>query len=206
MSSDAEPVSIYDWAVTENLQPEPITVEVWRRLPEAFCRQVELVNGQVVRREHPSRAHQAAAARVAAMLDAAAEGDIERNPGTCLDTSGDFDVLLWEVPAWTTPSATTASTAPSPPNRKPASSTSPSGSTSTGPASPTSSAPSQPARPCRYQRKQSGSEDHDLRPEYAVVRMTTFRSRHRDETLGLAPLLPHLRRMASSSTDLGDHG
>jgi Uma2 family endonuclease len=94
-------VSIFDWAVTENLQPEPITVDVWRRLPEEFCRQVELVNGQVARCEQPSRVHQAAAARVAAMLDAAAEGYMERNPGTCLDTSSDFDVLLWEVPAAT---------------------------------------------------------------------------------------------------------
>jgi hypothetical protein len=54
-------VSIYDWAVTANLQPEPISVEIWRNLPEEFCRQVELVNGQVVRCEKPSRAHQAAA-------------------------------------------------------------------------------------------------------------------------------------------------
>jgi Uma2 family endonuclease len=89
------------WAVTANLQPEPIGVEVWRNLPEEFCRQVELVNGQAVRCEKPSRAHQAAAARVAAMLDAAAEAHMERNPGTCLDTSSDFDVLLWEVPAAT---------------------------------------------------------------------------------------------------------
>jgi Uma2 family endonuclease len=101
VSSDTEPVSIYDWAVTENLQPEPITVEVWRRLPEEFCRQVELVNGQAVRCEHPSRAHQAAAARVTAMLDAAANGYMERNPGLCMDTSSDFDVMLWEVPAAT---------------------------------------------------------------------------------------------------------
>ncbi len=35
------------------------------------------------------------------MLDAAAEAHIERNPGTCLDTSSDFGVLLWEVPAAT---------------------------------------------------------------------------------------------------------
>lgn len=101
MASAPEQVSIYDWAVTANLQPEPVTVEVWRRLPEEFCRQVELVNGQVVRCEHPSRAHQAAAARLAAMLDAAAAAHIERNPGTCMDTSSDFDVLLWEVPAAT---------------------------------------------------------------------------------------------------------
>lgn len=64
--------SIYDWAVPSNLQPEPITLEVWRNLPEDFCRQVELVNGQAVRCENSSRAHQAAASRIAAMLDAAA--------------------------------------------------------------------------------------------------------------------------------------
>lgn len=93
--------SIYDWAVTANLQPEPVTVEVWRNLPEDFCRQVELVNGQVVRAEKPTRAHQAAASRIAEMLDAAAEESMQKNPGTCLDTSGDFDVLLWEVPATT---------------------------------------------------------------------------------------------------------
>jgi Uma2 family endonuclease len=93
--------SIYDWAVTANLQPEPVTVEVWRNLPEEFCRQVELVNGQVVRCEKPSRAHQAAAGRIMAMLDAAAQAHMQRNPGTCPDTSSDFDVLLWEVPAVT---------------------------------------------------------------------------------------------------------
>jgi len=93
--------SIYAWAVTANLQPEPVTVDVWRNLPEEFCRQVELVNGQVVRSERPSRAHQAAASRIIAMLDAAAETHMQKNPGTCLDTSGDFDVLLWEIPAAT---------------------------------------------------------------------------------------------------------
>jgi hypothetical protein len=57
MTPDREPVSIYDWAVTANLQPEPLSVEVWRNLPEEFCRQVELVNGQVVRCDKPNRAH-----------------------------------------------------------------------------------------------------------------------------------------------------
>lgn len=84
-ASPSAPVSIYEWAVTANLQPEPITVEVWRNLSEEFCSQVELVNGQVVRCGHPSRAHQAAASRTTAMLDAAAEAHMERNPGTCLD-------------------------------------------------------------------------------------------------------------------------
>jgi Uma2 family endonuclease len=101
MTSDAEQASIYDWAVPANLQPAPVTVEVWRNLPEDFCRQVEVVNGQVIRCDKPSRAHQTAASRIAAMLDAAAEAHMERNPGTCMDTNGDFDVLLWEVPAST---------------------------------------------------------------------------------------------------------
>ena len=35
------------------------------------------------------------------MLDAAASAHMEHNPGTCLDTSNDFDVLLWEIPAAT---------------------------------------------------------------------------------------------------------
>lgn len=101
MTSPPESASIYDWAVPSNLQPEPITVEVWRKLPEEFSREVELVNGQAVRCERPSRAHQAAASRITAMLDAAAGAHMQRSPGTCLDTSGDFDVLLWEIPAAT---------------------------------------------------------------------------------------------------------
>jgi Uma2 family endonuclease len=101
LASPPRRTSIYDWAVPGNLQPEPITLEVWRNLPEEFSRQVELVNGQAVRCEKPSRAHQAAASRIVAVLDAAADAHVERNPGSCLDTSGDFDVLLWEIPAVT---------------------------------------------------------------------------------------------------------
>lgn len=91
--------SIYDWAVTGNLQPEPVTLQVWRNLPEDFCRQVEVVSGQAVRAERPDRAHQAAARQIAGMLDAAAEASMAANPGTCLDAGGRFSVLVWEDPA-----------------------------------------------------------------------------------------------------------
>ena len=65
--------AIQDWGnCYENLQPEPITVEIWRDLPEEFCAQVEVVNGQAVRCETPRRAHQAAARRLATVLDSAA--------------------------------------------------------------------------------------------------------------------------------------
>ena len=43
--------AIRDWATPENLQPEPITVEIWRDLPEEFCRQVEVVPSGPVRRQ-----------------------------------------------------------------------------------------------------------------------------------------------------------
>jgi hypothetical protein len=64
--------AIYDWATAGNLQPEPITVEIWRNLPEEFCRQVEVVNGQATRCDAPSRPHEAAARRIANLLEAAA--------------------------------------------------------------------------------------------------------------------------------------
>jgi hypothetical protein len=57
----AEPLGDVDLGLS------PFTVEVWRSLPEDFCRQVEVVNGQVSSCDKPSRAHQAAASRIAAM-------------------------------------------------------------------------------------------------------------------------------------------
>jgi Uma2 family endonuclease len=93
--------AIYDWATAGNLQPEPITEEIWRNLPEEFCRQVEVVNGQAVRCDAPTRPHQAAARRLANMLESAAGDYTELHPGTCLDVSNDFDVTLWEIPAAT---------------------------------------------------------------------------------------------------------
>lgn len=93
--------AIRDWATPENLQPEPITVEIWRDLPEEFCCQVEVVNGQAVRCEAPRRTHQAAARRLAAVLESAAADYVGRHPGSCLDVSNDFDVVLWEAPTAT---------------------------------------------------------------------------------------------------------
>src|ERR1700735_281665 len=82
--------AIHDWATPENLQPEPITVEIWRELPEEFCRQVEVVNGQAVRCEAPGRAHQAAARRLASVLESAAADYVALHPGSGLDVGNDF--------------------------------------------------------------------------------------------------------------------
>jgi Uma2 family endonuclease len=97
-----DPMSaIYDWATPGNLQPEPITEEIWRNLPEEFCRQVEVVNGQAIRCDSPSRAHQTAVRRLANMLESSAEEYAALHPGSCLDVNSDFDITLWDLPAAT---------------------------------------------------------------------------------------------------------
>lgn len=89
---------IFDWARPENVQPEPITLDIWRELPEEFCRLVEVVNGDAVRCESPSRAHQKAVHRLLAMFEDAAREFMSEDPSSCLDVNHDFDVVLWEVP------------------------------------------------------------------------------------------------------------
>jgi len=101
-SSTGGPISaIYDWATPGNLQPEPITEEIWRNLPEEFCRQVEVVNGQAVRCDSPSRAHQTAVRRLANMLESSADEYRSLHADSCLDVSSGFDVTLWELPSTT---------------------------------------------------------------------------------------------------------
>lgn len=90
--------AIFDWARTENLQPEPITVSIWKELPEDYCRRVEVVNGEAVRAESPTRPHQKAARRLADLVETAAESHMKRHQDGCLDVDTDFDVLLWEMP------------------------------------------------------------------------------------------------------------
>ncbi|WP_051179336.1 Uma2 family endonuclease [Nocardia concava] len=92
---------LFDWARLENLQPAPITVEIWKELPEDFCRQVEVVNGEAVRAEAPMRPYQKAARRIADMVETAAAARMERYNDGCLDVDIDFDVLLWELPRTT---------------------------------------------------------------------------------------------------------
>jgi Uma2 family endonuclease len=89
---------LFDWAREENLQPEPITLDAWRKLPEEFCRLVEVVNGEAVRAEAPARTHQKAARRLADLVERAAEAHMDRHNDGCLDVDTDFDVLLWELP------------------------------------------------------------------------------------------------------------
>ncbi|WP_454200039.1 Uma2 family endonuclease [Nocardia sp. Marseille-Q1738] len=90
--------AVIDWARAGNLQPEPITVDIWKQLPEDFCRVVEVVNGDAVRAESPAREHQKAVRRLADLIDTAATAHQGSSRNDCLDVSTDFDVLLWEMP------------------------------------------------------------------------------------------------------------
>lgn len=92
--------AIFDWATSDNLQPEPVTLEIWRKLPEDYCRQVEVVNGDIVRAESPQRAHQKAARRLASIVEDSARTHTNQYGG-CLDVDMDFDVVLWEFPRTT---------------------------------------------------------------------------------------------------------
>ncbi|MFQ6327244.1 Uma2 family endonuclease [Nocardia sp. CWNU-33] len=93
--------AVFDWAREENLQPELITVEIWKQLPEEFCRLVEVVNGDAVRAESPSRPQQTATYKIADMVDRAINEHVDQYRDECLDISIDFDVLLWETPRTT---------------------------------------------------------------------------------------------------------
>ncbi|MEV0617052.1 Uma2 family endonuclease [Nonomuraea sp. NPDC050404] len=88
---------VFDWVHKAELQPEPITVDIWKQLPEEFCRQVEVVGGQAVRCEPPSRLHQTMARRLTNMLESAARRHTARTQES-LEANSDFDVVLWELP------------------------------------------------------------------------------------------------------------
>ncbi|MEV6767076.1 Uma2 family endonuclease [Nocardia sp. NPDC051030] len=89
---------VLEWARAENLQPEPITLDIWKKLPRDFCRLVEVVNGDVVRAEAPPQPHRNAARRIASMVENAAETHMARYNDGWLYVGIDQDVLLWETP------------------------------------------------------------------------------------------------------------
>ncbi|WP_433437935.1 Uma2 family endonuclease [Nonomuraea sp. CA-141351] len=88
---------IFDWVHKAGVQPEPITMDIWERLPEEFCRQVEVVDGQAIRCESPTRLHQTVVRRLTDMLERAAERHGKRQQ-ECLEANMRFDVILWELP------------------------------------------------------------------------------------------------------------
>ncbi|WP_067688133.1 Uma2 family endonuclease [Nocardia jejuensis] len=92
---------VLEWARAENLQPAPITLDIWKELPSEFCRLVEVVNGDVVRLEASPNPQRNAARRIGAMIENGAETHMSRYNDGWLYVGVDQDVVLWEHPRLT---------------------------------------------------------------------------------------------------------
>ncbi|MEY9929528.1 Uma2 family endonuclease [Catenulispora sp. GP43] len=75
-----------------------VTLEMWEHIPEDFCRDHELDNGRLIRRESGSRGHQLASRRLANAIEDAAKKAVRAGAHPCLTVSYDVDTRLWEVP------------------------------------------------------------------------------------------------------------
>jgi Uma2 family endonuclease len=74
-----------------------VTMEVYQRLPEDVCKQIEIVDGWIVRCGSPTFAHQAIAHNLVSLLRDAVK-DADRRDQTCHRVAGDLDVLISETP------------------------------------------------------------------------------------------------------------
>ena len=74
-----------------------LTSAMWDELPETICRRIEVIGGQVVFMQAPSRDHQKAASRFWVALHGLATKHAA-NTGQCLDSSPDADLRLENAP------------------------------------------------------------------------------------------------------------
>src|SRR2546423_211771 len=75
-----------------------ITLEMWKHIPEDVCRDHELDNGRLIRRQSGSEGHQLASLRLAVAIMAAAKKAVQEGTFPCLKVVQDLDTGLWEVP------------------------------------------------------------------------------------------------------------
>lgn len=75
-----------------------ITLEMWKHIPEEVCRDHELDNGRLIRRQSGSRGHQHASLQLAMAIQAAARRAVQEGAFPCLKVAQDLDTRLWEVP------------------------------------------------------------------------------------------------------------
>ena len=91
----AEPFDFSEYKVAAFL-PQ-LTLDTYMDLPEDVCKQIEVVDGWIVRCERPRHSHQAIQHNmVAALREAAKQADLKK--GTCHRVSHDIDVLIADEP------------------------------------------------------------------------------------------------------------
>ncbi|MEY9863508.1 hypothetical protein ABH935_009161 [Catenulispora sp. GAS73] len=90
------------WAAFELVEKagllDGVTLEMWKHIPEDFCRDHELDNGRLIRRQSGNRGHQLASRRLANAIEGAARKTMRDGVHPCLTVSQDLDTRLWEVP------------------------------------------------------------------------------------------------------------
>jgi Uma2 family endonuclease len=90
------------WAAFELVEKagllDGVTLEMWKHIPEDFCRDHELDNGRFIRRQSGSRGHQLASRRLANAIEEAARKAMRDGVHPCLTVSQDLDTRLWEIP------------------------------------------------------------------------------------------------------------
>src|SRR5262245_52914241 len=85
------------WLLSLRPQHEPVTAEDYEALPEDIARTIEIVDGSVVFCQSPTRAHQRACRRVAALLERHARAAMGHGHG-CAEVDIDIDLWLQDVP------------------------------------------------------------------------------------------------------------
>ncbi|MFI6169977.1 Uma2 family endonuclease [Nocardia sp. NPDC051052] len=90
--------AVFDWARVENLQPEPVTVEIWQQLHEDFRQLVEVTNGNIIRTRESTRIHREAVGRIADVIGIAVVADRHQHNGYPLDVHTGCDIVLWAEP------------------------------------------------------------------------------------------------------------
>lgn len=75
-----------------------ITFEMWKHIPEEVCRDFELDNGRLIRRQSGSQGHQGASLALASAIKEAARKAVSDGVHPCLAVRQDLDTRLWEVP------------------------------------------------------------------------------------------------------------
>jgi Uma2 family endonuclease len=74
-----------------------ITLDVYDRLPEDVCEQIEVVDGWMVRCGSPTFSHQTIAHNLVSLARDAVKG-ADRQDNSCHKVAGDYDVLISESP------------------------------------------------------------------------------------------------------------
>ncbi|ACU70593.1 protein of unknown function DUF820 [Catenulispora acidiphila DSM 44928] len=75
-----------------------VTFEMWKHIPEEVCRDHELDNGRLIRRQSGSPGHQYLSLQLAMALQTAAKRAVQEGAFPCLKVAQDLDTRLWEVP------------------------------------------------------------------------------------------------------------